>query len=162
MRSFHGQTGRLERPACLLNQSYKMMHLRQPGQKKYYKLELQKMSKNTSNLWCTRLSHHYFVHWQNQPQIIFFFCYLSFSQKRLKISNDFELFCSSKIPYKIKLKKKLNGNECRVKAQKHLDTNPNMHNVSNLTGLVLVMFNSKSRHSAQGNTHLTDEFQSPL
>ena len=62
----------------------------------------------------------------------------------------------------IKASQKLNGNVCRVKAQKHLDTNSNMHNVSNMTGLVLVMFNLKSRHSAQGNTHLTNEFQSPL
>ena len=63
------------------------------------------------------------------------------------------------MPYKSKSKKKLNGNVCRVKAQKNLDTNSNMHNVSNMTGLVLMMFNSKSRHSAQGNTDLTDKFQ---
>ena len=150
MRSFHGQTGRLERPACLLK-----------GKKSITNLNSRKWANTPAiygapDLVTTTLSIGKIGH-----RLLFFF-YLSFSQKRLKISNDFELFCSSKIPYKIKLKKKLNGNVRRVKAQKHLDTNPNMHNVSNLTGLVLVMFNSKSRHSAQGNTHLTDEFQSPL
>ena len=46
MRYFHGQTGRLERPARLLNRSYKTMRRREPGQKKHCQLELQKITSN--------------------------------------------------------------------------------------------------------------------
>ena len=46
MRSFHGQTGRLERPARLLDQSYKTIRRREPGQKKHCQLELQKITSN--------------------------------------------------------------------------------------------------------------------
>ena len=69
---------------------------------------------------------------------LFFILYTSdFSQKelecicktQLKVSNDFELFYSSQMAYK---SKKSVMNTCRVKAQKCLDTNSNMHDATDL------------------------------